>query len=167
MIVCPEERKMRIVEARLVEIDERGRDAQARAAAAIAEADIGLARLPFRRWIADVRERAGAGDPAALKRAEVLGRLKHFPSRQRDKNRQRAFLDLIGSGRRGGLDRGRVAGAVVALAEQSLFAAHQSVRVTDGGPENGGRRQRAARDGVDLALLTAAARFLRDAEIAG
>ena len=64
------------------------------------------------------------------------------------------------------IDRG-VAGAVVAFAEQSLLAADRAVGVADGGPEDGGRRHRAARHGVDLALMAAAARFLRDAQIAG
>src|SRR3954447_2699011 len=158
---------MRIVEPRLVQIDERGRDAQAGAAAAIAEADVGLACFTFRRWIADVRERARAADAATLEGAEVLGGLKDLPSRQRNENRQRAFRDLFGSRRRGGLDRGGVACAVVTLAEQSLLAAQQSVRVADGGPEDGGRGHRAARNGIDLALMTTAARFRRDAKVAG
>ena len=116
---------MRIVEPRLVEIDERGRDAQAGAAAAIAEADVGLAGFPFGRRIADVGERARAGDAAALEGAEVLGGLEDLPARQRDEDRQRAFRDLLGRRRRGGLDRCGVAGAVVALAEESLLAAEQ------------------------------------------
>src|SRR4051794_40248548 len=129
MIVRSEERKMRIVEPRLVQIDERGRDAQAGAAAAIAEADVGLTGFAFRRWITDGRERARAADAAPFEGAEVLGGLKNLPSRQRNKDRQRAFRDLLRSRRRSGLDRSRVAGAVVALAEESLLPAHQSVRV--------------------------------------
>src|SRR3954447_5640848 len=167
MIVRAEEREMRIVEPRLVQIDERGRDAQSRPSAAVAEADVGLSCFPFRRRIADVRERARSGDAAAFEGAEVLGGLKNLPARQRNENRQRAFRELFGSRRRGGLDRGGVAGAVVTLAEQSLLAAQQSVRVADGGPEDGGRGHRAARNHVDLALMTAAARFRRDAKVAG
>src|SRR5437763_10841241 len=120
MIVRTEEGEMRIVEPRLVEIDERGRDAQARAAAAIAEADVRLACLAFGRRIADVGEGTCAGDAAAFEGAEVFGRLEDLPARQRNEDRQRAFRDLIGSGRRCRLDGGGVAGAVVALAEQSL-----------------------------------------------
>src|SRR3954452_15767279 len=167
MIVRAEERKMRIVEPRLVEIDERGRDAQAGAAAAITETDVGLSCFPFRRRIADVGEGTRAADAAAFEGAEVLGGLKDLPARQRNENPQRAFRDLFGSRRRRGFDRGGVAGAVVTLAEQSLLAAQQSVRVADGGPEDGGRGHRAARNHVDLALMTAAARFRRDAKVAG
>src|SRR3954453_24015003 len=167
VIVRAEEREMRIVEPRLVQIDERGRDAQAGAAVAIAESDVGLSCLPFWRRIPNIGERARAGDPAAFEGAEVLGGLKDLPARQRNENRQRALRDLFGSRRRRGLDRGGVAGAVVTLAEQSLLASQQSVRVADGGPEDGGRGHRAARNGIDLALMTAAARFRRDAKVAG
>src|SRR5437588_7558941 len=117
MIVRAQEREMRIVEPRLVEIDEGGRDAQAGAAAAIAEADVRLACLSFRRWVADVGKRARAGNAAAFEGAEVFGGLEDLPTRQRDENRQRAFRNLLGSGRRGRFDGGGIAGAVVALAE--------------------------------------------------
>src|SRR4051794_10191356 len=152
MIVRAEEGEMRIVEPRFVEIDEGGGDAQAGAAAAIAEADVRLPGFTLGRRIADVGERAAAGDAAAFESAEVLGRLEDLPARQRDENRQRAFGDLLGSRWRGRLDGGGVAGAVVALAEESLLAADQTVGVADGRPEDGGSRHRAAWDGVDLAL---------------
>ena len=157
---------MWIVETRFIEIDERGRDAQACAASAVAEADVRFPCFPLGAGIADVGERAAAGDAAALEGAEVLGRLKDFPARQRHEDRQRASGDLVGCRRRGRFYGRGVAGAVVALAEESLLAADQTVGVTDGGPEDGGGCHRAARDGIDLALMAAAAGFLGDAKVA-
>ena len=91
MIVRAEEGEVRIVEPRLVEVDEAGRDAQSGAAAAIAEADVGAARLVFAVRIADLRRDGVVGDAAALEGAEVLARLDDLPARQRHEQRQRAL----------------------------------------------------------------------------
>ena len=57
MIVRAEERQMRIVEPRLVEVDEPWADARASAAAAIAETDVGPSRFLAELRIADVGRR--------------------------------------------------------------------------------------------------------------
>src|SRR5260370_30895393 len=105
MVSRAEEGKVRLIEPRLVQVDEGGRDAQTRAASTIAEANVGAAGFSLRAGIADVGERAGAGDSAALERAEVLARLRHFPTRQRNEDWHRTFGDLFRRRRRGGPER--------------------------------------------------------------
>ena len=85
VIISPEEGKMRIVEPRLVKIDQARADAQPRSASAVAEANIRFACLVRQRRIADVRKLRPLRDSAALEGAEVFPRLRDLPPRQRKK----------------------------------------------------------------------------------
>src|SRR6266498_708275 len=127
MIVRAEEGEVRIVEPRLHQVDERGSDAQSRAAAAIAEADVGTPGLVLSFGVADLRRDGVVGDAAALEGAEVLARLRDLPVRRRDEERERPLGDLLRRRRRGRLERLRVAVAVVALAEEARLAADDAV----------------------------------------
>src|SRR5436190_16993813 len=119
MIVGAEEREMRIVEPRLVEVDEAGRDAQSGAASSIAETDVGTARFGAGLRIAEIGRLCAAGDAAPLERAEVFARLRHFPAQQRIEDVERAGEFLFGSCRPRRFDRARKSVAAVAFAEET------------------------------------------------
>src|SRR5439155_13212532 len=107
---------MRIVEPRLVKIDQARADAQSRSASAVAEANIRFACLVRQRRIADVRKLRPLCDAAPLEGAEVLPRLRDLPPRQRKKHRTRAIRNLPRGGRSDTLDPFRGSDAGVALA---------------------------------------------------
>ncbi|PYQ31532.1 MAG: hypothetical protein DMF57_14245 [Acidobacteria bacterium] len=158
---------MRIVEPRLVKIDQARADAQPRSASAVAEANIRFACLVRQVRIAHVRKLRPLRDSAALEGAEVLPRLRDLPPRQRKKHRTRSIRDLPRGGRSDRLDRLRVSIAVVALAEKRRLFSQNAVCVGDCSPEDRAGGHRASRHGVDLAGMTSAAGLRRNAKIAG
>src|SRR6185295_18468392 len=81
MIVGPQERKVRVVQAGLVQVDQRRTDAQAGAGAAVRQADVRLPRLLQRIGVADLRKRRRLEDAAALEGPEVLAGLGDLPAR--------------------------------------------------------------------------------------
>src|SRR5258708_40035768 len=118
---------MRIVETRLVNIDERGRDAEAGAASARSQADVGTSRFVAAVRIADLGRLRSLRDAAALEGAEILAGLHDLPARKRHELRQRAFRDLLGRRRRDRLQALRFPVAAVALAKDGSLAADDSV----------------------------------------
>jgi hypothetical protein len=92
-----------IVEAGLVDVEDRDRDAQAGAGAAVRLLEIGPARLlePLDDAVgvgqADFGELVADVAPAALEHAEDVARRDHVPARQRIERRQRAARLLLGS----------------------------------------------------------------------
>ena len=101
LVIGTHEPGERIVEARLLKIEDGNGDAQARARPAIGLADVGLARLfqrlriAFRIRIADLGELRADGDAAPFEHAEDVGRWRRLPARHGIKRRQRAARCLL------------------------------------------------------------------------
>ena len=158
----------RIVQAGLVDVQHRNRDAQAGAGAAVRLLEVGTARL-FQTLDdadavgqADFREGRVDVSAAALEHAEDVARRNNVPGRQRIHDRQRAAR-LLGFGHgavrcarfgRGGLDHRRLAIAGEAFPEDVILERHDAVIIGRAAPQHraGGHQRAFGRlDNLDMA----------------
>ncbi len=162
-----------IVEPRLGDVEDRDRDAQARAGAAVRLADVGPARLldalelAVRVRQADLGEGAIDVAAAALEHAEDVGGRIILPRRQRIDLRDDAVIvrHLRRRLHRRHFARG-LAVLGIGLAQDRMLERHDAVVVGGGAPEMRRRRHERALGRLDDAEMAGAARLARDAIIA-
>ena len=169
LIVGPEKGQVRVVEPRLVDVQDAGADARIRAEPARAElhvrppgllgegAEIGIAHL------GDVR----AVDPAApLEGAEGISRLDDVPRRQRHEKRKDALGFFFGRGRRHLVDLLGNAVAAVRFAKDGVLHPDDTVVVCCCPPEDRGGGHHALLHRRHLLEVARPARLLGDAKVA-
>src|SRR6185295_6822583 len=166
MVVGAQEREMRIVEPRLVQVEHTRADPEARPLAAARQADVRPAGVLLRVRVADVGKRRGLEAAAPLEGAEVLARLRHLPARQREEGGE-GTPRAVGVGQVLRLDLLRLAVRTVALAEERRLGAQDAVRVGRGAPEDRARGHRAFHHPVHLVEMAGPAGRPRDAQVAG
>jgi hypothetical protein len=172
LIVGADEPGVRIVEARLGDVDDRHRNARTRARTAIRLTEIGPPRLLDPLQLAVRVRQASLGEeirdvaPAALEHAEDVAGLERLPIRQRidlrhDARDRRRVHEGIGNLR--AFQNDRFAVAAVGLAEDVLLEVENAVVVRRTAPEHDRRRMQAAHRGLDDVHVAGTARFPRNA----
>ncbi len=172
LLVGAEEPQVRVVQARLGDVDHRHRDAASRAGAAVGLLEVGPARLVQALQDAGVVGQADLGEergnhaPAALEDPEDVGRRNRLPRRQRRDARQDSLRDEEVGGLHRVHERGADALARVGLAEDVALVREDPVVVGRPAPEHGRGRHEAALGGLDDREVAGAAGLAGDAQVA-
>ena len=176
LVVGPDEPHVRIVEPRLLQVEDRDRDAQPGAGAAARLLEIGAPGLlePLDRagriGEADLGKLRADIAPAALEHAEHVTRRGHLPGRQGIERSKRAARLLLGRQRprriAGRDDLRRLAVAGIGLAENVILIGDDAVVICRSAPQHRAGRHQRPLGGLDHLQMAGAARLARDAIVA-